>query len=70
MFVFVFVTLDIGVFLLVGAFFKVAAGKDVLAGHLQKVCFFPLGGFADGRRVDRSFLLRRLGFCICLWLLC
>jgi succinate-acetate transporter protein len=36
-FVFVFVTLDIGVWLLVGAFFKVASGDDVLAGHLQKV---------------------------------
>jgi len=36
-FVFVFFTLDIGVFLLVGAFFKVASGQDVLAGHLQKV---------------------------------
>lgn len=37
-FVFVFFTLDIGVFLLVGAFFKVASGDDALAGRLQKVC--------------------------------
>lgn len=37
-FVFVFFTLDIGVLLLIGAFFKVASGQDVLAGHLQKVC--------------------------------
>jgi uncharacterized protein len=36
-FVFVFITLDIGVFLLVAAFFKVADGKDALAAHLQKV---------------------------------
>jgi len=42
-FVFVFVTLDIGVFLLSGAFFKVAAGKDVLGGHLQKVRMWKVG---------------------------
>jgi uncharacterized protein len=37
-FVFVFFTLEIGVFLLVGAFFKAADGDGALAGHLQKVC--------------------------------
>ena len=36
-FVFVFVTLDIGVWLLVAAFFKIASGDDALAGRLQKV---------------------------------
>ena len=64
-FVFVFTTLDIGVFLLVGAFFKVAAGEDTLAGRLQKVCLSVGDGVDSGRRVDRSFLLRRLVCCIC-----
>jgi GPR1/FUN34/yaaH family len=36
-FVFVFVTLDIGIFVLSGAFFKAAAGDSSLAGRLQKV---------------------------------
>ena len=68
-FVFVFFTLDIRIFLLVGAFFKVADGKDVLAGHLQKVCG-QRRGIINVRPVDRSFSRRGLGCSICLSLSC
>jgi uncharacterized protein len=36
-FVFVFITLDAGILLLSGAFFKAAGGNASLAGHLQKL---------------------------------
>jgi hypothetical protein len=61
--------LDIGVWLLVAAFFKVASGDDALAGRLQKVRARQREEF-NCRLGGLFFLRRRLVYFICLSLSC